>query len=267
MEPTLIPGDYILVSKLAYGPRVVRVRKLLLEKRLEYRWHRGLGRVKKGDVMVFNAPKYNTLYQEYPNVYGAPFVKRCQGVLGDTIIIKPSPSDAKTPQSEKKQRASKGWTQSREAGGNAIKTDGVGYFLDKIEDKPWKPNLFPYDSTLGWTLDSYGPLFVPGKGITIQLTAKNASHYKDILMYEGSKSETRSDSVFLNGIYTTSYTFKENYYFVLGDSFYNSRDSRYWGLVPQKNIIGKAVIVLLSLDPDEPWYRKFRWKRFLKRVR
>ncbi len=129
-----------------------------------------------------------------------------------------------------------------------------------------KPLLFPYDSTLNWTIDHYGPLWVPGKGKTMKLTTVSASHYKGMLLFEGNTIDIRSDSIFLNGNYASEYTFKENYYFMQGDNFYGSIDSRYWGIVPQKSIVGKAVLVLFSLDPDARWYRKFRWGRFLKRI-
>jgi signal peptidase I len=86
------------------------------------------------------------------------------------------------------------------------------------------------------------------------------------LLYEGCKTITRTDSVFINGKYAKYYVVKNNYYFMKGDKFYNSADSRYWGFVPQTHVIGKAVLVLFSIDPDEPWYRCFRWGRFLKGI-
>lgn len=100
----------------------------------------------------------------------------------------------------------------------------------------------------------------------MKLTAVNATHYKGMLLFEGNTIDIRKDSVFLNGNYASEYVFKENYYFMVGDNFYNSIDSRFWGFVPEKSIVGKAVLVLFSLDPDAKWYRKFRWGRFLRRI-
>ena len=75
-----------------------------------------------------------------------------------------------------------------------------------------------------------------------------------------------NDSVFFNGIYTPRHYFKYNYYFMIGDNYYQSNDSRFWGFLPETHIIGKAVLVLFSLDPGEQCYKKFRWTRFLKKI-
>lgn len=255
MEHTLVSGDYIIVSKLTYGPRVVKVWKLFIEKRFDYRWYKGLDRVRKGDVVVFNVPQYFTLSSEAPNMFGIPYVKRCFSLSGDSVVIKDKEYTIKKDSVHQ----------------NVVKTvrkkTRKEYLASLNNDIPKKTDLYPHDSTLNWTADNYGPLFIPCKGKTIQLSAKIANHYKDILMYEGYKTSIRGDSVFLNNIYTTNYTFTENYYFMLGDNFYRSQDSRYWGFVPQKNIIGKVVFVCFSLDPDKPWYSMFRWNRFLKRVK
>ncbi len=233
MQPTLEPGDYILVNKMSYGPRVMDWWKLLFDKKIEYHWHKGLGKIEKGDVFVFNFPQYGTLNDKYPDMYGMEIVKRCYGMPRDTVVIK--------HESDESMR----WLSAVEA----------------------KPDLFPHDSTLNWAVDNYGPLWVPGAGKSMVLNEENAKHYKDVMLYEGYKTETRNDTVFLNGKYATNYKFKYNYYFMKGDNFYGSQDSRYWGFVPQTHVIGKAVLVLYSLDPDEPWYRCFKWGRFLKRVR
>lgn len=229
MAPTLLPGDYILVSKMSYGPRVINVWKLLIDKKLKYNWYKGWGEINKGDVFVFNFPQYRTLNNKYPDIYGGTIVKRCYGIPGDLVVIK----------------------------NERIKNKG---FLAKA-------NLFPYDNTLSWTIANYGPLWVPGEGQAMFLNTKTAKHYKDVLLYEGYKVKLYNDSVFLNNIFAKSVTFKNNYFFMVGDNFYDSYDSRYWGFVPEKNIVGKAVFVLFSLDPNKPWYRCFKWGRFLQRIK
>ncbi len=239
MSSTLYPGDYIQISKLSYGPRVMDWWQLLVNKKIEYHWHKGWGKIKKGDVFVFSFPMYMTLNDKYPDIYGDAIVKRCLGMPGDTIQID----------------------------NERMKNEGIKiekYLYSQVYDS--KPNLYPFDSTLNWTIENYGPLWVPGKGKTILLNPSNANHYRDVLLFEGFKINISNDSVYLNGKYSANYTFKSNYYFMLGDNFYNSQDSRYWGFVPQTHVIGKAVMVLFSLDPDEPWYRCFRWGRFLKRI-
>jgi signal peptidase I len=234
MLPTLERGDYILVNKIVYGPRVIDWCRLLFDKKIEYHWYKGIGEIKKGDVFVFNFPLYSRLNNKFPDLYGTAFVKRCFGMPSDSVRI-------------------------------TYKNNKISdnLYFEGIETKP---DLYPHNSTLNWTIENYGPLWVPGKGETMQLNPENARHYKDVLLYEGFKINVSNDSVFLNGKYSANYTFKYNYYFMKGDNFYNSQDSRYWGFVPQTHVIGKAVLVLFSLDPDEPWYKCFRWGRFLKRI-
>lgn len=237
MEPTLIPGDFIVVSKMSYGARILKLKKLFKEGKIEYIRTWGWGRIKKGDVFVFNWPSYYTLNDSFPNMYGSCIVKRCFGMPGDTVIIKNEGSE----NNEK------------------IKNEGIKNY----NVAEGKPDLFPHDSTLNWTLDHYGPLLVPGKGITMDLTPVAAKHYKDVILYEGYKSEIRNDSILLNGKYAKSITFKNNYYFMKGDNFFGSQDSRFWGFVPEENIIGKAKLIIFSYDP----YEYIKLKRFFKIIR
>lgn len=232
MEPTLIPGDFIMVSKMSYGPRLLKLRKFFKEGKIEYTQMKGWSKVKKGDVFVFNWPAYYTLKGDNPNIYSLVVVKRCFGLPGNTVMLN-------RPNSNK------------------------GLYRNGMP----KPNLFPHDTTLNWTLEQYGPLWIPQKGASMQLNAKNAWHYKDVMLYEGYDLKTSRDSVFLNGQFKTSYTFKNNYYFMLGDNFYGSEDSRYWGLVPENNIIGKAVLILISKDPYENSVNTFRWNRIFKFIK
>jgi signal peptidase I len=240
MSPTLKIGDRIIVCKMIYGPRVLNVWNLINKKRIKYHWYNGFIKPNKEDIFVFNWPDYKSLNDEFSNIYGSFLVKRCLSTGNDTVSIK---------------------KEERNVRENMELTNGtINYFNNNSY-------LFPFDSILPWTINNYGPLWVPGKGKTVKLTSKIASHYSDVLLYEGYKSEFRNDSVFLNGIFSEQYCFKEDYYFMLGDNFYSSLDSRYWGFVPRKNIIGKAILVLFSLDPEELWYKRIRWRRFMKKIK
>ena len=232
MSPTLIPGDYILVSKMSYGARLLNVKKFKKEGIVEYIRTKGWSNIKKGDVFVFNWPDYSSLKNKNPNIYGNFVVKRCFGCPGDTINI-----HVITKENE------------------IVETSGEAN------------NLFPFDKTLHWTVSNYGPLFVPGKGKTIVLDSLIAFHYKDVLLYEGMHSEIRNDSVFLNKIFYKKYTFKCNYYFMKGDNFYGSMDSRYWGFVPEDNIVGKAVMIMFSKDPDENSFLKLKINRLFHYIK
>jgi len=224
MTPTLIPGDLILVSKMNYGSRMLKVRHFLKDGKNEYTHIRGFTSIKRGDLVVFNLPNYNSLNDTTQDMYGIIIVKRCCGIPGDTVMIKDD--------------------------------------SNSIENVPTqqKNELYPHDSIFNWKINDYGPLFVPGRGLSVKLTNESLALYKDILAYEGNKYTVNGDSIFLNRRYKKTYTFKNNYYFMKGDNFYGSMDSRYWGFVPENNVIGETILVLFSNGEDGfQWNRLFHW--------
>ena len=121
-------------------------------------------------------------------------------------------------------------------------------------------NTFPYDTTqFMWSEDNFGSLWIPQKGTTIQLNARNITLYKRaIQVYEHNAFEERDGKVFVNGKETTSYTFKMNYYWMMGDNRHNSQDSRFWGYVPEDHIVGKASMIWFSWQKGPRWDRIFR---------
>jgi signal peptidase I len=128
-------------------------------------------------------------------------------------------------------------------------------------------NLFPHDTTLHWTLSNYGPIYVPARGQSVDLTDKNFFWYKDLLLYENSDYKIENNMQEWNSIPLKSFTFQHDYFFMLGDNFYQSQDSRYWGFVPDDNIIGKAVLILILIDQEKHGFNKFRIRRLLKIIR
>jgi len=216
MEPVLLFGDVIIVSKTSYGPRLLKLSSYLKNKNAEYRRLKGRRRIKEGDIVVFSMPLHN-YSSEFDNINTAGSVaKRIFGLPGDTVIID----------------------------NNMISYDGVTRF--QIENQ-----LFPHDSSLHWTLEKYGPLYVPAKGDSIELTEKNKHWYAEILLLENPGEQIIDSAFAVNGKNLTTYVFKKNYYFVLGDNFYNSFDSRFWGFVPEENIIGEVKGILFSINPDK----------------
>ncbi len=128
--------------------------------------------------------------------------------------------------------------------------------------------LYPLNLYTGWTRDNYGPVWIPKKGESIKLTEDNLPIYeRPIAVYEGNKLEVKDGKIYINGEQTDTYTFKMDYYWMMGDNRHNSADSRYWGFVPEDHVVGKPIVVWLSLDKDRGWFDgKIRWNRFFKWV-
>jgi signal peptidase I len=155
---------------------------------------------------------------------------------------------------------------------NFKKLDGMKFVTSK-ERIIWPkddhdPNFFPSDSQYNWNLDNFGPLWIPKKGVTISLTTKNLPLYRRIIdVYEENDLNVKDGVIFINGTEAKEYTFKMDYYWMMGDNRYNSADSRYWGFVPEDHIVGKASFVWLSLDKNKSFLAKIRWDRLFMVVK
>ncbi len=127
--------------------------------------------------------------------------------------------------------------------------------------------IFPFTGKTRWTSDYFGPLWIPKKGATVALDLESLPFYERIIRdYEHHSLQVEGESIRIDGTPATTYTFEQDYYFMMGDNRHNSLDSRYWGFVPEDHIVGTPSIVWLSTDAGKSFPGSIRWKRFLKIV-
>ncbi len=141
----------------------------------------------------------------------------------------------------------------------ALEKNGIARKI-AFATEPNTGQVFPYDGRHdAWSRDNYGPIWIPAKGATIELTSDNFAIYeRAIRVYEDNNFEMKEGKFFLNGEEITSYTFKMNYYWMMGDNRQGSQDSRYWGFVPEDRIVGKAWLIWFSWEGGPRWSRLFR---------
>ena len=129
-------------------------------------------------------------------------------------------------------------------------------------------DLYPLNAYTGWTRDNYGPVWIPKKGKSIALSLKNLPVYERcIKVYEGNDLKVdNKGNIYINGKIAKNYTFKLDYYWMMGDNRHNSADSRYWGFVPEDHIVGKPIFIWWSHSPDHPGFSGIRWNRLFQFV-
>ncbi|MCK4664843.1 MAG: signal peptidase I [Bacteroidales bacterium] len=151
--------------------------------------------------------------------------------------------------------------------------DKIGKFanvisITKLENEKDASNyIFPHDTVYPWNEDNFGQIIIPKKGVTINLDINNLPLYRRLIgLYEHNELKVVDNKIFINGEETDKYTFKMDYYWLMGDNRHSSQDARFWGFVPEDHVVGKAVFIWLSLDKDKKFLGKIRWNRLFRTI-
>ncbi|GHT13201.1 signal peptidase I [Bacteroidia bacterium] len=156
-------------------------------------------------------------------------------------------------------------TNSQVADIQALSNIDTMVVRNNIQLNPRAPRVFPQTASYQWTEDTYGPIWIPRKGDSIVLDSLTLPLYRRVIaQYEHNQLEEREDGIYINGSKASSYTFKMNYYWMMGDNRHNSLDARFWGFVPEDHIVGRASMVWMSLDPDKKFPSNIRWRRLFR---
>jgi signal peptidase I len=141
----------------------------------------------------------------------------------------------------------------------------TGVEADYRRPGEYSPAVFPHDQQYRWNEDNFGPLWIPKKGTTVKLDMTNISLYSSIIdIYEENDLVIGDSLIYINGAPADSYTFKMDYYWMMGDNRHDSADSRFWGFVPEDHIVGRPVVVWLSIDKEAQGLKRIRFNRFFK---
>ena len=247
MQPTLQPGDNILVNKTIMGARIFNIWDAAEEKEVEIYRLPGMGKVKRNDVLVFHYPyphKNDSLSMHLLKYY----VKRCIALPGDTMGIREGHYYIKGMDGPI------GNVEAQERIARLDKEDARGIVMD----------AYPWDKYIDWTIQDFGPLHVPAAGQAVVMDSTAVKLYRNLVEWEQQKKLTfQGKKVFLGDSVIQEYRFRENYYFVGGDYMENSKDSRYWGLLPEPYIVGVATRIWKSVDKSTG---KIRWDRVMKKI-
>jgi len=257
----------------------------------------GFSNIQRNDVVVFNYPDEF----EHPVDLKTNYIKRAVGIPGDVIEIEDAQLiiNGETAENPAEMQFSYDVIPKRMLNADFFEeydinkdsfhpynglyvvftTPAIAKQLEKspaikevkiriYEKGNGDPDIHPDGAFYKWNRDNFGPLKVPAKGWAIDLTEDNVRRYAfTIKHYEGHDDlQIENNQIFINGEKQDSYTFKQDYYFMMGDNRHDSLDSRFWGFVPEDHVVGKAWFLWLSLDKHKSMFSKIRWNRFFQDI-
>jgi len=256
----------------------------------------GFGKVERNDVVVFNYP----LEFEYPIDLKTHYIKRCVAISGDTLEVRNSQVYVNGEIGENPPEMQFGYhlvTDIPSINDRVFERNGVwdkrptkyGYYIHASPESAKKfesldfvnevvkaidsedyirQDIFPDANKFPWNADFYGPLVIPAKGMTITIDSMSAVKYGSTIRDYEDWDEVDFDGakIVIDGKEIKEYTFRQNYYFMMGDNRHNSLDSRFWGFVPENHVVGEASFIWLSLDPNKSFFSKLRWRRFFNAI-
>jgi len=260
----------------------------------------GFQQIKRNDVVVFNYPMEADPPFNRPIDKRENYIKRAVGIPGDTISLRGATLYVNGKEGFAPPNGQLDYYVYTDGSGlnpqrlldmriesNPYAREPYQLFLTEEayeEVKGWanvtkivpnirhqdakEPGVFPNNPLYNWNIDNFGPIVVPKKGWTISLDSLTMPLYERVIrVYEGNELESREDGIYLNGSKAATYTFKMDYYWMMGDNRHNSEDARTWGFVPEDHIVGKALFVWLSWDKDGTFFDKIRWNRIFMGIK
>ncbi len=243
MENTVMAGDFLFVNKFIYGgttPPTIPLIGIFFGTEIELPYTRtpGFRDPEKGDVIVFIFPGERDRLE--PRDGFQYYLKRCVATAGDTVRIIDK--------------------QLYINGEKFEDPEGVHYFRETLSADVADPQIFPPDKP--WNRDQYGPLVVPAEGDVIELNGENIREWAIFIRREGHDVAMRGGQVLIDGVPADSYTVERDYVFGMGDNRDDSLDSRFWGFIPEEEVVGTPMMVYWSMDPTlNNLFKKIRFDR------
>ena len=258
----------------------------------------GLSSVKNGDIVVFNLPVDSAVK---PIDEKTSYIKRCQAIPGDVINIVNTQVYINGKALKNALRAQTSYRVTTDGTGlnpqalqdlhievyqqltpndyvMIIPVESFNTFKSYTNIKAIKPvveaagvydpEIYPHNPMFKWNMDNFGPLAVPKKGHTIALNDSTVALYRPLIVnYEHNTISHQGSDYYVNGQKSNTYTFKQGYYWMMGDNRHNSEDSRFWGFVSEENIVGKAMFTWMSVDSTASLFNKVRWSRVMRPIK